>query len=102
MFAIVNIANRQCQVAPGEILTVAKLAGSEGDLLEFDQVLLLNDGKKTVIGTPTVKGLTVKAKIVSQYKGEKIEVRRYKSKVRYRKTRGFRPQLTKLAIVSVG
>lgn len=102
MFAVVVISGKQYRVAVGDVVDVARIEGEAGDAVVFDRVLLTSDKEKTTIGTPTVKGATVKAKIVSQGKGDKIEVRRYKSKVRYRKATGFRPQHTKLEIVAVG
>lgn len=102
MFAIVTIAGKQYKVTQGETITVDRLEGSEGDTVSFDQVLLVDDHGKVNVGTPTVKGMVVKAKVVSHIKGEKVHVRRFKSKVRYRKNIGFRPFQTTLEILSIG
>lgn len=102
MFAVVTISGKQYNVAPGDFLLVDKVAGEVGDTVKFDHVLLTNDKGVTAIGTPVLSGVVVKAKIVAQQKGEKLEVRRYKSKVRHRRKIGFRPLYTKLEIVSVG
>lgn len=102
MFAIVTIAGKQYTVKAGDVIHVDSVEGNVGDTLTFDHVLLTGDAKATKVGTPTVTGVKVTAKIVAQTKGEKIDVRRFKSKVRYRKAIGFRPQLTKLEIVAVG
>lgn len=102
MFAIVTIAGKQHKVRLGDTITVDRLDGSEGDTVAFDQVLLVDGNGKTNVGTPTVKGMVVKAKILSHTKGEKVHVRRFKSKVRYRKNIGFRPYQTTLEILSIG
>lgn len=102
MFAIVTISGKQYTVSKGQTLQVDKIEGKVGDTVTFDHVLLTNDASKTHVGTPTVKGVTVKAKIIAQEKGEKVEVRRYKQKVRYRRQTGFRSMLTRLEIVSIG
>lgn len=102
MFAVVEIAGKQYRVKVGDVIDVSYIEGKEGSSLTFDRVLLISDDKKTTIGAPTVKGIVVKAKIVAQEKGEKINVRRFKQKVRYRKSTGFRPLVTKLEIVSIG
>lgn len=101
MFAIVEIQGKQYKVAKGDVISVERIGGSAGDSVSFDRVLLISDEKTSKIGTPAIKGAAVKAKIVSQDKGEKLEIRRFKHKVRYRKHVGFRPQLTKLEIVSI-
>lgn len=102
MFAVVEIAGKQYRVAVGDVINASYIEGKEGTTLTFDRVLLVSDDKKNRIGTPTVKGVSVKAKIVAQAKGEKLNVRRYKQKVRYRKSTGFRPLITKLEILSIG
>ena len=85
MFAVVTISGKQYSVAKGDIVLVDKIEGKEGEEIIFDHVLLTNNKDKTNIGTPLVPGAKVKAKIVAQEKGEKLEVRRYKSKVRHRR-----------------
>lgn len=102
MFAIVTIAGKQYNVTPGEKIETNHIAGNVGDTVSFEKVLMVVDGKDTQIGTPTVKGAKVSAKVVTQGKGEKVDVRRYKQKVRYRKHIGFRPLVTTLEIVSIG
>jgi large subunit ribosomal protein L21 len=101
MFAVVAIGGKQYKVAQGDKVIVDKLAGSVGDTVTIDAVKLVSDGKSTKVGTPTVKGAKVTAKIVAQGKGEKIDVRRFKSKVRERRHVGFRPQITTLEIASI-
>lgn len=101
MFAIVAIAGKQYKVTKGTKLVVDKLDGKAGDTVKFERVLLVSDEKKVVVGSPLVKGALIRAKIVAQQKGEKIHVRRFKSKVRERRHIGFRPQETAVEIVSI-
>ena len=101
MFAIIRIGSGQFQVSEGDTIDVPRLPGEEGSTFKMSEVLLVNDGKTTKVGKPLVEGASVKATIAKQYKGEKIEVRRFKSKVRERRHIGFRPYLTKLTIVKI-
>ncbi|HUD19676.1 MAG TPA: 50S ribosomal protein L21 [Patescibacteria group bacterium] len=101
MLAIVTISGKQYKVTVGDVILVDKIDGSAGETVDFDHVLLTSEGTKTHIGTPLVKGSTVKAKILAQEQGDKIEIRRYKQKVRYRRQMGFRAQLTRLEIVAI-
>ena len=94
MFAVAVIGGKQYRVAKGDRITVDHISGNVGDTVTFDRVLLVADGKKTKIGTPVVKKASVTAKILAQEKGEKIDVRRFKAKVRVRRSRGFRPLIT--------
>ena len=101
MFAVVEISGKQYIASPGVTVVVDKIEGEVGATVDFDRILLVSDDKKTVIGTPYIKDKKIHAKITSQGKGEKIHVRRFKSKVRYRKSRGFRPQETAVLIISI-
>ena len=78
MFAVVTIAGKQYKIAKGDVVSVDRIEGKAGDTVEFPHVLLVSDDKATKVGTPLVKGVKVKAKILSQEKGEKINVRRFK------------------------
>ena len=102
MFATVEIAGKQYIVAPGDTIIVDHIDGKVGEAKVFNSVLLYSDGTKTSVGTPTVAGMKVTAKITSQQKGEKLHVRRFKHKVRYRKSTGFRAHETTLTIEKIG
>ncbi len=102
MFAVVSVGSKQYTVRPGTILKVESLPGKVGDVVTFDTVLLSEEKGTVKVGTPNLTGVSVKAKILTQGKGEKIDVYRYKSKVRHRRHIGFRPHVTTLEVVSVG
>lgn len=71
---------------------------AEGSIVELDRVLLIVDGDKTTVGTPTVEGAKVIATSQGEGKGKKIIVFKYKPKVRYRRKTGHRQLYTRLAI----
>ncbi len=73
----------------------------EGNTVELDKVLLIVDGDKVTVGTPTVEGAKVIATSQEEGKAKKIIVFRYKHKVRYRKKTGHRQLYTRLAIDKV-
>ncbi|OGG03771.1 50S ribosomal protein L21 [Candidatus Gottesmanbacteria bacterium RBG_16_52_11] len=102
MFAVVRISGKQYKVAPKDTIEVARIQGEVGGTVDLPDVLMLMDNGKVTVGTPVVKGMSVKAKILEQGKGDKIDIRRYKNKVRYRRHRGFRSTTTKLSILSIG
>ena len=74
---------------------------SEGDAVELDRVLLIADGDKVTVGTPTIEGARVVATSEGEGKGKKIVVLKYKPKVRYRKKTGHRQLYTRLAILTI-
>lgn len=75
-----------------------RLDAAEGDAVELDRVLLIAEGSRVTVGTPTVAGAKVVATSHGEGKGEKIIVFKYKSKVRYRRKTGHRQLYTRLVI----
>ena len=101
MYAIVNIAGQQFKVAKDQHLFVHRLQGDEGASIEFDNVLLAEDGGKFTVGTPSLKGAKVSAKIVSHLKGDKVIVFKKKRRKGYKKKNGHRQYFTKIQISGI-
>jgi large subunit ribosomal protein L21 len=100
-YAIIAISGSQFKAEENKIITVDNLNIKEGDNSSTDQVLLTVNDDKISVGTPTVKNASVEFKVIKNYKGEKVNVFKYKSKSRYRKARGFRPQLTDIQVLKI-
>jgi large subunit ribosomal protein L21 len=95
--AVVKVGGKQYLVAEKETLLVDLLPEGTKELTL--DALLVVDGDKTTVGTPTVKGVTVKANVVEELvKGDKIRVIRYKSKKRVHKENGHRQKYSKIEI----
>ena len=101
MYAIVNIAGQQFKVAKDQQIFVHRLQGDEGASIEFDNVLLAEDGGKFKVGTPSLKGAVVSAKILSHLKGDKVIVFKKKRRKGYKKKNGHRQQFTKIQITGI-
>lgn len=99
-YAVIATGGKQYQVSVGTVVNVEKIIADKE--IVFDQVLLVVDGDKVTLGTPTVAGLKVFAEKLSDVKGEKIEVFKYKSKSRYRKHTGHRQSYTQVKITAIG
>jgi len=101
-YAVVKIQGQEYLVTPEMTLSVNKIEAKENEKIDLSEILLLKDGNKLEIGKPFLTGQSLKAVVISQYKGEKIDVYKYKSKARYRRHTGFRAQLTKIKIENFG
>lgn len=101
MYAIVDIAGQQFKVEKGQQLFVHRLEGNEGDALTFDKVLLVDNEGKTSIGTPTVKGASVSAKVLSHAKGDKVLIFKKKRRKGYQTLNGHRQLFTKIEISDI-
>jgi large subunit ribosomal protein L21 len=100
-YAIIKTGGKQYKVTEGDIIEIDKLPEKAGKVV-FDQVLLLVIDNGVKIGKPTVTGEKVEGKVLGSFKGTKIRVSKFKSKVRYRRVTGFRASLTKVQIEKIG
>ena len=101
MYAIIEACGKQYKVSEGDIVSLERLDAKEGEKVTFDQVLLISDGDKVKVGTPTVKSAKVEAKVVEHGKAKKIRVYKYKAKKNERKTQGHRQPYTKVKIEKI-
>jgi len=103
MYAIVEIAGQQFKVEEGKKIFVHRLDAGEGKEIEFDQVLLIEDDGKILIGEPTIKDIVVEGKILdNKVRGEKVIVFKKKRKKGYRVKNGHRQNFTQVEIISIG
>jgi large subunit ribosomal protein L21 len=100
-YAIVETGGKQYKVAPGQKIDVDRLAVAEGQDIELSKVLLIADGKDTVVGNPTIDGAKVVATCLGEGKGDKVIVFKYKPKVRYRRKTGHRQLYARLEIKEI-
>jgi large subunit ribosomal protein L21 len=100
-YAIFEDGGKQYKAVEGSTIDVDRYQADVGDQIDLERVLLITDGEQTTVGTPYVKGAKVEATVVSQVKGKKIVVFKYKPRVRYRVKSGHRQKYTRLKIDSI-
>ena len=96
-YAIIQLGSRQYKISEGETLLVER----QGETVNFN-VLAYSEGSDVKIGTPFVEDAVVEISNVEDVKGDKVSVMRFKSKSRYRKTKGHRQPLTLIKIEKIG
>ncbi|HET6244175.1 MAG: 50S ribosomal protein L21 [Bacteroidetes bacterium] len=101
MYAIVDIAGQQFKVEKDNKIYVNRLPGDEGSKVEFDNVLLVENDGKVIVGVPAVKGGKVTATIVSHLKGDKVIVFKKKRRKGYQKSNGHRQYLSQIQIEGI-
>lgn len=100
-YAIVETGGKQYRVSPGQKIDVDRLAVTGGNDVELSRVLLIADEKDTIVGSPAIEGAKVLATCVSEEKGDKVIVFKYKPKVRYRRKKGHRQIYSRLEIKEI-
>ena len=98
--AVIQTGGKQFLVKENDEIIVSRTDGKENDTIELDTLAIFDGENAMSIGTPVLPTRT-KAVIVGDVKGDKVRIARFKAKVRYRKVTGFRPQLTKIKILSI-
>ena len=101
MYAIVDIAGQQFKVEKGQEVFVHRLDGDEGAKMEFDKVLLVDNNGKVSVGTPTVEGAKISAKIIAHTRADKVIVFKKKRRKGYQKSNGHRQDLSKVLIEKI-
>lgn len=101
MYAIIEACGRQYKVQEGETVFFEKLNTEEGKKVSFDKVILVSEEGKVQVGNPYLTGAKVEGKVVSNGRGKKVLVFKYKPKKNERKTRGHRQDYTKVEITSI-
>ena len=101
MLAVIKTGGKQYIVSPGQKIKIEKLDKEEGSEITFDEVLVLEKGKKVEIGTPFIEGAKVIGKVLSQGKAKKVIVFKYKSKKRYKRKKGHRQPFTEVEITKI-
>ncbi|MDQ5901520.1 MAG: large subunit ribosomal protein [Patescibacteria group bacterium] len=101
-FAVIRTGGKQYKVSEGEIVKIEKLLGDhkEGDKVVFEDVLLVDDGKSTEIGTPKLSN-KVEATIEKIDREDTVTVIKYKAKSNYFKKRGHRQPFFKVKIAKI-
>ena len=99
--AVIKTGGKQYIVHPGQKIKIEKLSTKEGGEVEFKEVLLLDNEKRTEIGTPEVKGATVKGKLLKQAKAKKVVVFKFKAKKREKTKKGHRQPYSEVEILTI-
>lgn len=99
-YAIIKLQGKQYKVEENQQIVVDKLDDKmlSNDQLKIEDVLLVRDDEKILVGEPTVAKAVVTLSKVSDQRGPKIHVRTYKAKSRFRRHIGHRQEQTVLQV----
>lgn len=101
MYAVIETGGKQYRVQPGDVISVEKLNVEAGAKIDFDRILIANDGSGVQIGTPILESAAVSGTVVENGKGKKVIIFKYKAKKDYRKKQGHRQPYTMIKIDEV-
>lgn len=98
MYAVIDNRGKQYKVQPGDEVQVDLLDADEGELIEFDRVLMVGDGGEISVGRPQLFGARVLAEILKHEKGPKLTMMRLQAKGGKQAKKGHRQKYTRVLI----
>ncbi len=102
MYAIVEISGFQFRAEKNAVLRVPLLNTAQpGDILEFDQVLLLRKEDEILVGQPVVEGAAVVTEVIEHGKGKKLIIFHSKKRKGYRVKKGYREKYTNVLVTEI-
>ena len=101
MYAVIKTGGKQYRVSEGETLKIEKLELEPGKKVTFNEVLMIADGENVQIGLPLVEKASVEAKVISQGKGKKINILKFKRRKHSMKQQGHRQLFTEIQIAKI-
>lgn len=101
MYAVVNVAGSQVRVQEGERIRVPRLPSEPGAQFQISEVLLVSREGDVAVGTPTVPGASVEARVAAHGLGDKVIIFKMKRRKTYRRRRGHRQPFTEIEIQKI-
>lgn len=101
MYAVFRSGGKQYRASTGDVLRLEKIEADEGATVEFDQVLLVGEGKDVKIGSPLLDGGLVSAKVLRQGKTRKVPVVKFRRRQNYLRQGSHRQFFTEVEITAI-
>ena len=101
MFAVIKTGGKQYRVAAEDVITIEKIAGDVGEIVQIGNVLAYGEGESVTIGAPFVDGASVAAEVVTQSKAKTVIAFKKRRRQNSRRKRGQRQLLTTVRISEI-
>jgi len=101
MYAVIKTGGKQYRVAAGEKIKVEQIPADVGAEITLDQILMVGEGESVKVGTPTIAGAKVTAKVVAHGRHPKVKIFKMRRRKHYQKHQGHRQNYTELEIGSI-
>lgn len=102
MFAVFSSGGKQHRVSEGEVVRLELLDAEPGQEVVFDKVLMVADGDDVAVGAPYVEGSTVKGEVMSNGRGRKVNIIKFRRRKNYMRRQGHRQWFTEVKITGIG
>jgi large subunit ribosomal protein L21 len=99
MYAILETGSKQYQVEKGDVINVELIPDQK--IIEFKNILMINDGKKVFIGSPHLENCSVQAEVIGEEKGPKVVAFKYRRRKDSKRKQGHRQKYLKVKITEI-
>ena len=100
-FAVIKTGGKQYKVAANDVVKIEKIAGEPGDVVTFDQVLLVGEGDAVTVGAPLVEGALVAAQFIATEKERTVIILKKERRQHYDRRNGHRQRLSTVRITEI-
>jgi large subunit ribosomal protein L21 len=101
MYAVIKTGGKQYRVAAGEKIKIEQIPADVGAEVTLDQVLMVGEGEAVKIGTPTIAGAKVVAKVLAHGRHPKVNIFKMRRRKHYQKHQGHRQNFTEIEIGTI-
>jgi large subunit ribosomal protein L21 len=101
MFAVIKTGGKQYKVAANDTIKIEKLDAAEGDIVTFDQVLMVGEAGDVTIGAPLVAGASVAAEFLGTAKQKTVIILKKHRRLHYDRRNGHRQLLSSVRITEI-
>lgn len=101
MYAVIESGGKQYRVSEGQSIKLEKLTAEPGEHINFDKVLMVANGEQINVGAPYVTGGQVSAEVLSQGRGKKVRIIKFRRRKHYRRQAGHRQYFTEVKITAI-
>lgn len=101
MFAVIKTGGKQYRVKVGDVLKFEELPGEVGSSIDFAEVLMITNGDKVTLGTPTIAKAVVQAQIMEHGRHKKIRIIKFRRRKHHMKQMGHRQNYTQVKIMAI-
>ena len=101
MYAVIKTGGKQYRVVAGEKIKVEQIPAEVGAEITLDQILMIGEGESVKVGTPTVAGAKITARVIAHGRHPKVKIFKMRRRKHYQKTQGHRQNYTEIRVEAI-
>ena len=101
IYAIAEIEGLQYKIAKDQVFEVKRVIAKKDKTFTTNKVLLVKDGKKVSVGSPYIKGASLKCEVLKDFRGKKVIAYKYKRRKGFDWKKGHRQNMSLLKVKQI-